>query len=102
MRGWIVLGLVATVGLAQEFTILGTLRNQDKGQIVFTTMPGACENQQKMVYTTGNGGEIGMYGCWTYVNGQFFVVWSDKTLYSYSIEGFEFTADAERALNKRK
>jgi hypothetical protein len=101
MKIWAVLGLSATMVLAQDITVLGTIRNKDKGQIVFTTLPGACEEQQKLVYATGSGGDISLYGCWAYANGQFFVVWSDKTIYSYPIDTFEFTADAQRLLNNR-
>ena len=93
---------LATVAMAQEVTILGTLRNQDKGQIVFTLLKGECKEGQHLVYTTGNGGEITLFGCYAYVNGQMFVVWSDNTMYSYSVDGFELSADAERLIRQRK
>lgn len=93
---------LATVATAQEVTILGTMRNQDKGQIVFTLIKSECKDGQHLVYTTNNGGEIGIFGCYAYVNGQMFVVWSDNTMYSYPTDGFEFSAEAERLARKRK
>jgi hypothetical protein len=93
---------LATVVTAQEVTILGTLRNKDKGQIVFTLIKSDCKDGQHLVYTTSGGGEIGIFGCFAYVNGQMFVSWNDGTMYSYPIDEFEFSVDAERMLRQRK
>jgi hypothetical protein len=93
---------LTTLAMAQEITILGTMRNQDKGQIVFTLIKSECKDGQHLVYTTNNGGEIGLFGCYAYVNGQMFVVWKDNTMYSYPVDGFEFSAEAEKLIRQRK
>ncbi len=93
---------LTTVATAQEVTILGTMRNKDQGQIVFTLIKSECKDGQHLVYTTGSGGEIGIFGCYAYVNGQMFVLWNDGTMYSYPVDGFELSADAERLIRQRK
>ena len=102
-RLWIAaVAVLSTVGTAQELTILGTIRNKDDGQIVFTLLKGSRKDEQLVVYSTSGGGEIGLFGCYAYVNGQIFVVWSDNKMYSYPIEMLQFSSDAEKAFSPRK
>jgi hypothetical protein len=101
MKIWSILALASSIAVAQNFTILGSFTNSDGGQIVFTTVQAQCPEGERMVYTTEKGGKVGAYGCWKYAGGQFMVVWADGTVYSYGIDGFTFSAEAEKALNNK-
>ena len=97
----LVMAALSAVAAAQSVMVVGTISNKDNGQIVFTTIKGKCEGDQHLVYSTGNGGEIGIYGCYSHANGQLLVLWGDGSMFSYPLERLEFSADAERVLREK-
>ena len=80
--------------LAQDRpTIIGSMKNKENGQIVFTTDQGQCQEGSLLTYIEGSGGKIYMVGCWRKVNNKVFVVWSDGDIFSYDIENMNFTRE---------
>lgn len=101
-RLWIAaVAVLSTGAVAQDFMILGTIRNQDNGQIVFTTRKGDCKDNDHFVYAKGEGGLVGGFGCYRLVGDQLVVFWGDGSVYSYDLTTFIFSEEALKAMKNR-
>jgi len=90
----IALCVVSVAAIAQQMpTIIGHMRNNDNGQIVFTTEQGQCKDGTRLTYIEGSGGKIYLVGCWRKTDNKIFVVWSDGDIFSYDIDNLNFTRE---------
>jgi hypothetical protein len=101
-RLWIAAAaMFSMTAVSQDFIIFGTIRNQDNGQIVFTTRKGECKGDDFFVYTKSGSGEVGGVGCYRMVGDQLMVFWNDNSVYSYDWDRFIFSEEALQAMKKR-
>ncbi len=89
----IVLALVSAVASAKDVTIIGTLKTQAGGLITFTSVKGSCPDNQLVAYIRSNGGKVAITGCFSLVDDQLFVLWSDGDLYTYPMDNIEWTPE---------
>lgn len=95
--------LVPVLAVAQEMPlIVGTIPNRDNNRITFTTYKGECKNNDKLVYTQADGGQITATGCFRFVGDNLFVVWESGDIYSYPLDNLTLSSEMEAWLNRKR
>lgn len=103
MKRLAALALIPVLAVAQEMPpIVGTIPNRDNNRITFTTYKGECKNNDKLVYTQADGGQITATGCFRFVGDNLFVVWESGDIYSYPLNSLTLSSDMEAWLARKK
>lgn len=105
IKSIVVVASLLAASLSVSAMEIGRIGNNSGGSIVFTNEK--CKNKENMFlsYTYTLSGES-QFGCWRYVNSEFFVLWEDGDRRIYSEKYFQpseaFVKMLEKEANKDK
>jgi len=86
----IFIALCGTAVAQEKPNIMGSIPNKGNGQIIFTSVP-CTKDTGNVVYIHDPSGKISLTGCWTLIDTNIFVKWSDGDIYSYPVGAINFT-----------
>ena len=97
---WLWVALLSTSAIAQNFSIIGHIRNEAGGEITLSTENLNCKSDERSAFIREKGGKIGEFGCWRLIQDQIWIRWSAGDVYAYDLGALITTPEFDRYISQ--
>jgi hypothetical protein len=97
---WLWVALLSTTAVAQNFSIIGYIRNQAGGEITLSTESLSCKEGERAAFIRSQGGKVSLFGCWRLIQDQIWIRWSDGDVYAYDLGNLITTPEFDRYISQ--
>ena len=97
---WLWVGLLSASAVAQNFSIIGHIRNEAGGEITLSTESLNCKPDERGAFIRSKGGKIDLLGCWKLIQDQIWIRWADGDIYAYDLGALITTPEFDRYISQ--